>query len=294
MVGTRASAPESYADNLSPVRNTLGHIIRLLEAGKAPQNRDQRITELHEICAWVADTVVRQILPQQRRRGWAFLVRSARTHAEQRQRALELESLRWSVPLHPVTVGDYTAVPLTCGRDLWEESIAMRNCADTYGERCKAGTTLVLSVRDLHGHRKATFALEQRMGSWMLTHAVGPANQHLGRVFDEVIDTTLALLGAVASHQSPSEGRTRGHTAVIANFFDEKWWGENSFFREWAALGEALPADKSGLPSADDAGCEPGLLSSETASLVARDEADPVEVDTLDDIHQRATQVSKA
>jgi hypothetical protein len=27
---------------------------------------------------------------------------------------------------------------------------------------------------------------------------------------------------------------------------------------------------------------------------VARDEADPVEVDTLDDIHQRPTQVSKA
>jgi hypothetical protein len=208
MVGTRVSAPESYADQLAPVCDTLQHIIRLLEAGKAPQNRDQRIAELHKICAWVAARKVRQVSRQQRRQGWACLVRSARTYAEQRKRALGLDSLEWSVPLHPVTVGDYTVVPLTCGRDLWEESIDMRHCADLYGERCKSGTTLLFSVRDAHGHRRATLGLVQREGDWTLAQAVGRANRQLGKAFDEVIETTLALLNAVESSRRRSGGRS--------------------------------------------------------------------------------------
>lgn len=293
MVGTRASAPESYADNLAPVRNTLGHIIRLLETGKAPRSRDQRITELHEICAWVADTAVRQILPRQRKRGWAFLVRSARTHAEQRRRALELESLQWSVPLHPVTVGDYTAVPLTCGRDLWEESIAMRHCADLYGERCKTGTCLVLSVRDAGGQRRATIALEQRKGDWALAHAVGPANRQLGKEFDEVIDATLSLLCAVDSTRRRSMKGPRYRIDVLNNFDYGQSWSENTFSSAEAALGAARRICKSGLPSRDAAGRDMWLHFGETPIIVGIDGAKPVEFDATDYINQLCKTISQ-
>jgi hypothetical protein len=286
MVGTRASAPESYADELAPVCGTLRHIIRLLEAGKAPQNRDQRITELHEICAWVADRVVRQILPQQRRRGWAFLVRSARKHAEQRQRALELESLHWHVPLHPVTVGDYTAVPLTCGRDLWEESIAMRHCADLYGERCKSGSFLVLSVRDAGGHRKATIALEQRKGDWKLAHAVGPANRQLGKAFDEVIETTLTLLNGVESIRRRSGGRPRYRIDILDHYHYGESWSENTFMSAEGALSAARQICKSGLPSRNKAGRESWYLFGETPIIVALNGADPVAFDAVDYINK--------
>lgn len=294
MVGTRASAPESYADNLAPVRNTLGHIIRLLETGKAPQNRDQRITELHEICAWVADTVVRQILPQQRRRGWAFFVRSARTHAEQRRRALELGSLQWSVPLHPVTVGDYTAVPLTCGRDLWEESIAMRHCADLYGERCKTGTSLVLSVRDAGGKRRATIALELRKGDWALAHAVGPANRQLGREFDEVIDATLSLLCAVDSTRRRSMKGPRYRIDVLDNFDYGQSWSENTFSTAEAALAAARRICKSGLPSRDAKGRDLWFQFGETPTIVGIDGAKPVEFDAIAYINQLCNTISQS
>jgi hypothetical protein len=286
MAGTRVSAPESYANNLVPVCDTLRHIIRLLETGKAPQNRDQRIAELHEICAWVADTVVKQVLPRQRRRGWVFLVRSARTYAEQRERALQLESLQWSVPLHPVTVGDYTVVPLTCGRDLWAESIAMRHCADLYGERCKSGTTLVLSVRDADGHRRATVALEKKKGDWTLAHAVGPANRQLGKEFDQVINTTLSLLSVMESNSPSSVNTPRYRIDVLDNFEHGESWSDNTFRSAEAALGAARRICKSGLPSCDEAGRQAWLLFGEAPIIMALNGAAPVEFEALNYVNK--------
>jgi len=279
MVGTRVSAPESYADDLAPVCDTLRHIVRLLESGKAPQDPVQRSAELHEICAWVADKGVRQLLPRQRQQGWTFLSRSARTHAKQRERALQLESLHWEVPLHPMTIGDFTALPLTCGRDLWEESIAMRHCADLYGERCKSGNTLILSVRDTDGRRRATIALERRKGDWMLAHAVGPANRQLSKEFDEVIDTILSLLGVIESTRDRSMKGPRYRIDVLDNYDHGQSWSQGTYKSAEAALGEAHRICRSGLPSRDQAGCDQWIHFGETPLIVSLDGAKPLEFD---------------
>jgi len=282
MVGTRVSAPESYADDLAPVCDTLRHIVRLIESGKAPLDPVQRDAELHEICAWVADKAVRQLLPRQRQQGWAVLLRSARAYAEQRERALQLESLRWQVPLHPVTVGDFTALPLTCGRDLWEESIAMRHCADLYGERCKSGNSLILSVRDTDGRRRATIALERRRGDWMLAHAVGPANRQLSREFDEVIDTILSLLGVIESTRDRSMKGPRYRIDVLDNYDHGQSWSEGTYKSAEAALGEARRICRSGLPSCDEAGRDLWVHFGETPMIIALDGAKPLEFNAHD------------
>jgi hypothetical protein len=286
MVGTQANPPDSYAASLAPVRNTLRHIIRLIEAGKAPKSRDQRDAELHEICAWVADTAVRKLLPQQRRQGWAFMIRSARQHSEQRQRALKLESLQWSVPRHPLTIGDFTVVPLTCGRDLWEESVDMRHCADLYGARCMAGTTLVLSVRDAGGRRKATLALERKKGSWLLTHAVGRANRQLGKEFEELIEAMLSVLNVVDSSRLKSMKGPSYRIDVLDNYDHGRSRSENSFRSAEAALGEARRICKGGLSSRDEAGRDTWLLFGETPIIVTLDGADPIQFDALEYINQ--------
>jgi hypothetical protein len=207
---------------------------------------------------------------------------------------LQLESLHWRVPLHPVTIGDYTAVPLTCGRDLWEESIAMRHCADLYGERCKSGSFLVLSVRDAGGHRKATIALEQRKGVWALAHAVGPANRQLGKEFDEVIDATLSLLCAVDSTRRRSMKGPRYRIDVLDNFERSRSWSENTFSSAEAALGAARRICKDGLPSRDAVGRDLWLHFGETPVIVGIDGVDPVEFDAIDYINQLCNTINQS
>ena len=224
IIGTRSSAVESYAEALAPLGETLRHIVRLLEAGKAPLKREQRLAELHEICAWIADQNVGTLLPQQRRRGWELLVRKARQHAKQRMRALNIEAQRWSVPIPSVTHGGFTAVPLTCGIELWEESVAMRHCADLYGERCMSGTTLIISVRTVEGKRKATLAFVRREDEWNLAHAAGPANRHLGKQYDAIIDAILSELNRDISER-PWRSEQDLHSIVpLANFHDIGDW----------------------------------------------------------------------
>lgn len=286
MTGTCVNAPPSYADSLVRVGDTLRHIVRLIATGRAPSCSGQRRAELHEICAWVADKAVNGLSRAQRARGWAYLLRRAKLHADERRRMLELESMQWPVPLHPVSVGELTAVPLTCGMDLWEESVAMHHCADLYGERCAAGTTLVLSVRTADGGRKATLAIERRRGDWVLSHAVGPFNRQIGKEFDDLIDATLSLLNAVDSSRRRSLRGPRYRIDVVDNFDHGESWSENTFRSVEAALGEARRICRSGLPSRDESGREAWLLFGETPIIVELDGAEPANFDALEYINR--------
>jgi hypothetical protein len=277
MVGTHARAPESYAVSLTPFRDTLRHVIRLIETGKAPLCREQRTSELHEICAWVNDKAIRRLLPQQRHNGWAYLVTRARQHAEQRQQSLLLESMKWNVPIHPITVGEYSAVPLTCGQDLWEESVAMHHCSDLYGERCRSGGTIVVSIRDFEGNRCATFAIERKRGDWRLTHAVGPANRKLGQEFDDLIDTKLSVLNIFETTRKTSMEGPRYRIDVLDNYDHGHSWSENTFSSAEAAIDAARRICKSGLPSMDTTGLDQWIYFGETPLIIPLGGAEPVD-----------------
>ena len=286
IAGSRAKAPESYAGSLLPLRETLRHIIRLIETGRATRNRDQRNSELHEICAWLSDKAITELLTQQRREGWEYLVQKARHHAEQRQQALLLDSMKWSVPLHPVTVGEYTAVPLTCGLDLWEESVAMHHCSDLYGERCQSGSTLILSIRNSGGLRRATIAIERKKGDWRLTHAVGPANRQLGKEFDNLIDATLSVLNVVESTRTRSMTGPRYRIDVLDNYDYGHSWSENTFFSAEAALCEAKRICKSGLDSRNEKGRDMWFNFGETPLIINLAGAAPVDFDPVEYINK--------
>jgi hypothetical protein len=241
---------------------------------------------LLSLCPELPESAIRGLSRAQRARGWAYLLRRAKLHADERRRMLELESMQWPVPLHPVSVGELTAVPLTCGMDLWEESVAMHHCADLYGERCAAGTTLVLSVRTTDGARKATLAIERRRGDWVLSHAVGPFNRQIGKEFDDLIDATLSLLNAVDSSRRRSLRGPRYRIDVVDNFDHGESWSENTFRSVEAALGEACRICRSGLPSRDEAGREAWLLFGETPIIVELDGAEPANFDALEYINR--------
>ncbi len=170
----------------------------------------------------------------------------------------------------------------------------MRHCADLYGERCKTGTSLVLSVRNAGGQRRATIALEQRKGTWALAHAVGPANRQLGKEFDELIGATLSLLCAVDSTRRRSRKRPCYRIDVLDNFDHGRSWSENTFSSAEAALGAARRICKSGLPSRDAVGRDMWFQFGETPIIVGIDGAKPVEFSAIDYINQLCNTISQS
>jgi len=286
MCGTRKCSPESYAESLAPLADTLCHILRILEAGKAPRDRDQRYQELHEICAWVADAGIKQLRPQQRRLGWKYLFTQAQRHTSHKRRSEALRALQWSVPLKPITLGELTATPLTCGSDLWEESVAMRHCADMYGSRCMSGSTLIISVRTLEGKRKATLAFTRREDDWKLAHAVGPANRQVGKQYDEMIDEILEVLSGGKSDRQRSAKRARYRVEVLDNFNPGASWGERVFPSLEAALGAARQICKDGLPTMDAYGLDSWYSFGETPLIIPLDDARPVDFSAVDYINK--------
>jgi hypothetical protein len=155
----------------------------------------------------------------------------------------------------------------------------MRHCADLYGERCKSGNTLILSVRDTDWRRRATIAFERREGDWVLTDAVGPANRQLSKEFDEVIDTILSLLGVIESTRDRSMKGPRYRIDVLDNYDQGQSWSEGTYKSAEAALGEARRICRSGLPSRDQAGCDQWIHFGETPLIISLDGAKPLEFD---------------
>ena len=277
LFGTRVNSPGSFSHSLAPFGDTLCHILRLIEAGKAPRERKLRNKELHEICAWVVDTRIHQLKPQQRKLGWAYLLKQAQLHTNQRRRSEALKILRWTTALQPMTFGQWTAIPLTCGADLWEESVAMRHCADLYGDRCMSGHTLITSVRDSEGKRKATLAFNRNEGEWHLNHAVGPANRQVGKQFDELIDAILALLNGAVRSTGKRSKQPMYRIDVIDNFNFTSVWSESTYSSAESALSAARLICKSGLPTRDANGRESWVHFGETPLIISLGEAEPIE-----------------
>jgi hypothetical protein len=286
MCGTRFQPPESYSQVLGKVGKTLAHIVRLVERGASPRSRDQQNAELHLICAWVADTVVRDLTPPQRRLGWSYLVRTAQTYARQREAALALESMRWSIPLAPVTVGGFTAIPLTNGKELWEESIAMRHCADRYGEQCQKGTHILFSVRAADASRYATVGLKCSDGEWEAMQVSGFANKRLGTELDELIVVLVTLMNLLPV---PSAQEIPGpHYRVYSTWnweFDGRWL--NGVYNDpEAAVAAAKAVCETTLSSRDLAGYREWERTGETAFITFVGGAPAVNFNSIDYVRE--------
>lgn len=277
MAGTRNRAPESYATALATVGKALRHIVALIERGEATADLVQRRSELHAICAWIADLKVKQFDVRQRRRGWAFLVAKANGYASQRKRALELEAVNWRAPCLPVTVGDFTAVPLVCGRDLWEESVAMRHCADRFAQRCLERKTAIFSVRRSDDTRYATLALDAGDEGWHLRQVSGPANQRVGPELDELIALTTATLDAMAHLSTDVACEAQYRLRILANGHPHQYRIGGLFDTADDAIAAAELVCRTTLPSFDAAGQFLWKLYGEWPTIEALNDACPVD-----------------
>lgn len=269
MVGTRDDPPYSYAEILQLVAEPLKHVVRLIERGACPKDSQRRDAELHLICEWIADQGVQTISSPQRKRGWQFLLTKAQEYSRARKHRLELEGMHWIAPIHPITVGAFTAVPLLSGAQLWEESIDMNHCADGYGEACTDGRVLIMSVRLTDGSRYATLALQLWDGDWSLLQACGPGNRKLGSELEELIGTVVCLLNALRSASRASATGPRYRVYVFSNYDREDNWTEGVYFSPDAAIAAAKGLIRSCINSSGATGRTEWLDFGETPIIEA-------------------------
>ena len=71
-------------------------------------------------------------------------------------------------------------VPLRSPRDLLTEAIALHKCADSFEDKCAAGSHLLVSLRHSRtGKRLALVSMELNDKGWVLGQVAGPCNRKL-------------------------------------------------------------------------------------------------------------------
>jgi hypothetical protein len=82
----------------------------------------------------------------------------------------------WTVPFATLELGGLCLRALSSSFELWEEGLEMRHCADLYADKCRKGSTRLVSVT-FNGRRIATAMYRWRNGELRLLHMAGKANR---------------------------------------------------------------------------------------------------------------------
>jgi len=176
LFSTRAARPASYAEPMRAFGASLRHVLRLLERAPIRGDRSLDSESLHAILAWLSDTNCTELTRSQRQGGWKWLMRQAEQHRLRLQR-MPSSNASWEPPVATIETGPYRIVPLASAAAMWEESIAMRHCADRYIPSCETGHHHLFSIRSRCGKRLATVCLRRESESeWSLTAVAGKAN----------------------------------------------------------------------------------------------------------------------
>jgi hypothetical protein len=80
--------------------------------------------------------------------GWAWFVRRWQEDEQLARKLDATQNLRWLTRLDEFADGAVCVIPLQSSEDLIREGIAMRNCLETFVDRCKGGEFEVYSIRD--------------------------------------------------------------------------------------------------------------------------------------------------
>jgi len=114
----------------------------------------------------------------QSKAGWKWFVRQWLEEEEANVLLEDTEPLYWITQLDEFQMGRMSVVPLSSSESLIRESLAMRNCLQTYIEDCANGRFEVYSVRETTtGKRKGCIGLRQDSHDfWSIADVKGFAN----------------------------------------------------------------------------------------------------------------------
>jgi hypothetical protein len=150
----------------------------LLEADR--RRKDQSVDGFAEeflgVCWW-SEGLDELLDANQLKAGWPWFVRRW-LEAEEAQAMLDdTEKLHWMPRLNAFEMGRMNVVPLDSSESLIRESLAMRNCLQSYIENCAEGNFEVYSVREKQtGKRKGCIGIRFDDGIPMIVDVKGFAN----------------------------------------------------------------------------------------------------------------------
>lgn len=165
---------EHFHVEIDPVALRAG----LLEADRRRQLKDVEgfAEEFLGVCWW-SEGLPEILDANQAKAGWPWLVRRWQ-EAEAQQALLEdIEKLHWMTRIKPFHWGRMKVVPIKSSEELIRESLAMRNCLQSYIEDCAGGNFEVYSVREANtGKRKGCIGMRIDDGIPMIADVKGFAN----------------------------------------------------------------------------------------------------------------------
>lgn len=173
--GNADSRWASYCGDAGKHPDLWVHVVRMLSK---PRQAAPAAIEFDLVRRWIFE-LPRDHAPDspQRAAGWPWLVRQASEWAEALRRQAQGQRI-WSTWTETVSVDRWELRPLNSALALWEEAVAMRHCAERYGDRCQAGESVMFSVFDGSRH-VATALMDRTPQGWSLGQVKGFANQEV-------------------------------------------------------------------------------------------------------------------
>lgn len=143
--GTHASIAELFHLPIDLVALRAG----LLEADRRRRNgRLEGFAEEFLGVCWWSEAILQVLDKNQIKAGWSWFVRRWKADEKIQATLDATEVVRWGTRLREFRLEDVVVVPITSSEEMVRESLAMRNCLQTYIDRCQSGAFEVYSARD--------------------------------------------------------------------------------------------------------------------------------------------------
>jgi hypothetical protein len=111
------------------------------------------------VCWW-SEALPQFLDKNQIKAGWPWFVRRWKADEKIQATLDATEVVRWSTRLREFIFEDVVVVPITSSEEMVRESLALRNCLQTYIDRCTSGAFEVYSVRDrMTGKRRGCIGI---------------------------------------------------------------------------------------------------------------------------------------
>lgn len=115
--------------------------------------------------------------PNQLRAGIPWLAKWCENHASRDALNSSRVWLQWLPQAPVIAESRWKAIPLRSAAAVFDEAIALHNCADGLIEKCALESVVLISLRNAIGKRRALAEYSRVDGTWICTEVKGPCNR---------------------------------------------------------------------------------------------------------------------
>lgn len=186
---------DSYYHALRPLASSLRRLMAVTERAESPEIG--RIREgLYAVVTWLNEDQAAVSHPHACKASWRWFEREAEAWEESGGYFARHDPSRWAAPFDQIELDGMAVVALQTPLALWEEGRAMRHCAPQLEILCRAGGTLLFSIRRPGRARPVATMRADFDGIWRLTQVAACANTVAPPAAQRIAQRVVDLLNA--------------------------------------------------------------------------------------------------